>query len=237
MSDNTIDDYLDTLQSIIFSIPLPPGVKTKVTLVSECLQSPEFICAVDDINNGRYPNRIVGKGKNTVMEMRDLLDRNGWLSDNIINSFMDILQERSPNDTFLGPHFLNLWIHRDKNECKPQTELKNGTIFIPVNMENTHWSLVTIRFPQKRVLYYDSCAAEKGKRGNRVRWHVMDWLGWQYKNTSGGSHSTERNGLVSMSPTSPHRRMVMTVECLPWRTPCTSRETLGSISRAQICPS
>uniref|UniRef100_A0A0A9YVQ9 Sentrin-specific protease 2 n=1 Tax=Lygus hesperus TaxID=30085 RepID=A0A0A9YVQ9_LYGHE len=96
-----------------------------------------------------------------------LLNMN-WLNDNIINFYMELINQRSENNpdlpktyafnTFLYTSYLKSY-NRVKNYSKKVNLMEKDIILFPVH-ENAHWRLVAVRPKQKTIEYYDSLSCD-----------------------------------------------------------------------------
>lgn len=109
-----------------------------------------------------------------------------WINDEIINFFMQMLLEKnncckSKQSFFLSSFFMERLLCTDKkykfdnvrNWTKTINIYDQEHIFIPVNVSNTHWTLVVVSMLNRTIYYYDSC----GKSGLKFMNAVLRWLG------------------------------------------------------------
>lgn len=114
-----------------------------------------------------------------------------WLNDEVINFYMCLLQQR---DNFnieisdgrrVSSHYFNTFFI-DKLITKGQYNYANverwtkkfnvflkDKIFIPVNISNTHWTMIVVYIKLKEIHYYDSMS---GPGVNRFLKHILQWL-------------------------------------------------------------
>lgn len=95
-----------------------------------------------------------------------------WMNDNVIGYFMaeydlrDKANQRSTSrkpSKFFDSHFLDriapqgqYAYNQVQRWTKHQSLSKFDKVFIPVNIRNTHWTLIVVRMLAKTVSYYDS---------------------------------------------------------------------------------
>jgi hypothetical protein len=88
-----------------------------------------------------------------------------WLDDQIIHAYLALLQQRNPKTMYVSlnttqfnfpPHQRSI-NHNFINLLCPNIPItQRDLIFIPINITNTHWTLVAIDRRRKRISYYDS---------------------------------------------------------------------------------
>ncbi len=117
------------------------------------------------------------------------LRRATWLNDEVINFYMNLLQERNTTRCAatsgkLTSHYFNSFFLSKLTEGNKYTysNVKRWTkkfditqkekIFIPVNLSNTHWTMMIIFMQQKKICYYDSMSGS----GMRHMRHVLQWI-------------------------------------------------------------
>ncbi|ODV91388.1 hypothetical protein CANCADRAFT_25506, partial [Tortispora caseinolytica NRRL Y-17796] len=123
--------------------------------------------------------------------IRDLstLGEHNWLNDNIIDFYLALVTERSRTNGDLkksfcfSTHFyttlatkgyagVERWARRKKVEIKEQ-----DYVFVPVNLNNTHWCLSVINRNKKRFEYYDSLGGGAGKAFRLLREYLSAQTG------------------------------------------------------------
>jgi Ulp1 family protease len=96
-----------------------------------------------------------------------------WLNDEIINFYMQLLQEK--DDNFVTQqkksktsHYFNSFFYTKllengqyqysnvKRWTKKFDIFQKSKIFIPINLHNTHWTMLVIYMEKKEIHYYDS---------------------------------------------------------------------------------
>lgn len=102
-----------------------------------------------------------------------------WLNDEVINFYMSMLQERNTKYHYFNSFFLVKLVENGKycyNNVKRWTKkfniLEKEKIFIPVNLGNTHWTMMVIHMTAKQISYYDSMSGS----GRRHMNAVLQWI-------------------------------------------------------------
>jgi len=91
-----------------------------------------------------------------------------FLNDEVINQYMDLITERSPNTVYAFNTFFYLSL-TDKGYAHVSRWTKKIDIFskkklfIPIHVEDNHWCLVYVCFQQKSIKYYDSMGGRNFK--------------------------------------------------------------------------
>jgi sentrin-specific protease 1 len=117
------------------------------------------------------------------------LRRNTWLNDEVVNFYMAMLQERdarlcsASNGTRLPSHYFNSFFMTKllengqynygqvKRWSKKFDVFALDRVFIPINLNNTHWVMAVVYVQKKEIHYYDSMSGS-GKR------HLDAMLKW-----------------------------------------------------------
>lgn len=130
------------------------------------------------------------------------LNPEGWLDDKIINTWFELLQERSlakakydasALDLFMTTQFIewllvngNSYCYENvkrwnrpeliKKKCEQATTVFDfARVFIPVHVDGGHWCLAVVFMRQRVVQYYDSNNPEGGK-GRKYLRAIKHWL-------------------------------------------------------------
>ncbi|EDO15332.1 hypothetical protein Kpol_1011p2 [Vanderwaltozyma polyspora DSM 70294] len=121
---------------------------------------------IDRINKilNKNGNDILAKYKTLEITLRDYktLGPKRWLNDTIIEFFMQKIEEISPKTVAFNSFFytslsergyqgVRRWMKRKKVQI---TDLNK--IFVPINLNQSHWALGMIDIPRKRIIYADS---------------------------------------------------------------------------------
>lgn len=121
------------------------------------------------INGGSNNEVLVSRDKlNITRSDIKTLGKDEWLNDNIINCYMNLIQERSniptednlPTVYTMNTHFVSRLIESGYKSVERWTKRVNifsfNIILFPVHVNNNHWALVVVDFRQKTIRYYDS---------------------------------------------------------------------------------
>jgi len=114
-----------------------------------------------------------------------------WLNDEVINFYMCLLQQRDNfnieisdgrrvSSHYFNTFFINKLINKGeynyanaKRWTKKFNVFSKDKIFIPVNISNTHWTIIVVFIKLKEIHYYDSMG---GSGINRYLKHILHWL-------------------------------------------------------------
>ena len=107
------------------------------------------------------------------------------LNDEVINSFFKLLQQKETQSTYMNTYFYtkltdhghtNKYCYinvRNWSKNYPNKNLFNSTyLYIPIHVDDIHWSLVHVDFPNKKVSYLDSL----GYNGDDVLNNIMNYI-------------------------------------------------------------
>ena len=173
---------------------------------------------------------VIFKNYFVVLTKIVLMRLNGdWLNDDIIDFYLHMVQRRHVKQRELNPlfafailtsHFMELLqdcgtgLRRDslgynyarvKNITRTFNSFELNSIFIPVNINNYHWTFVHIDMILKKILYYDSLngSGHAQKHFTLSRWwltdeaakhgQVLDLAAWSDECVQGGP--TQSNSL------------------------------------------
>jgi len=120
---------------------------------------------------------------------------NTWLNDEIVNFYMCMLQERdqklcaASNGARLPSHYFNSFFiakllengqytyNNVKRWSKKFDVFSMDRIFMPINLNNTHWVMSVVYIQRKEIHYYDSMSGS----GQRHLQAILRWLGDESK--------------------------------------------------------
>jgi sentrin-specific protease 1 len=118
------------------------------------------------------------------------LRRNTWLNDEVVNFYMAMLQERdarlcsASNGARLPSHYFNSFFMTKllengqynygqvKRWSKKFDVFALDRVFIPINLNNTHWVMAVVFVQKKEIHYYDSMSGS----GKRYLDAMLKWL-------------------------------------------------------------
>ena len=151
----------------------------------------KLIKAVDDLIDLPPCDEVIMEKFSVLLMHKDLLRlKNGvWLNDEIINFFLKLLQEYHDNISCLDSAkkqniFMNTFFYSKMVEgcCYEYKNIERWTskfdifscekVFIPVNLNNLHWSLVFVSIPTQEIQYIDSL----GSAGEEILKNIKLWL-------------------------------------------------------------
>ncbi|KAJ8018682.1 Sentrin-specific protease 2 [Holothuria leucospilota] len=93
-----------------------------------------------------------------------LLNKKGWLNDNVINCYLNILSHKAmqvsntlvyPFTTFFYTCFIRDGYNASSRLVKNTNIFENEIVLVPINYE-FHWTLISINNKTKSVVFYDS---------------------------------------------------------------------------------
>ena len=102
-----------------------------------------------------------------------------WLNDEVINFYMNMLIDREPKSYFFSTFFMNKleagkyrgvekWSKKAKIDV-----LKLHKVFIPIHINNNHWTLGVINVRDQRFEYYDSLGGKGVQQLLRMREYLI----------------------------------------------------------------
>lgn len=114
-----------------------------------------------------------------------------WLNDEAINFYMCMLQERDDalckaNPKRRGSHYFNSFFMTKLREAnkysygqvkrwsKKFDSFAKDKIFVPINIQNTHWTMAVLYMQKKEIHYYDSMSGAGGQFLRDLRQWVQD---------------------------------------------------------------
>lgn len=101
-----------------------------------------------------------------------------WLNDEIINHFViSLVRSAGNNERIFGftSFFISSFMSDRKNTARWHKTLKTfemDIIVVPVNISNSHWTLVVVYVPLKRIRYLCST----GGSGEKYTAAILEWL-------------------------------------------------------------
>jgi sentrin-specific protease 1 len=112
------------------------------------------------------PDRIVADNFGIQLKQADVerLLPGGWLSDEVINFYLGLLELYFSRCHFFNTHFYALL---DKGgHARVATWTRNvdifalDMVFVPVHLYESHWALVVVNVQERAIEYYDSLASD-----------------------------------------------------------------------------
>ena len=121
------------------------------------------------------------------------LDGYSWLNDEIVNFSMSMLQERDATlckvfDQRVSSHYYNSFFMNklmdsgDGSYCYDNVKrwskkfniFEKNKIFCPINLKNTHWTMLVIYVQEKKIKFYDSMASKGTRYLNGALQYLQD---------------------------------------------------------------
>ena len=152
-----------------------------------------YAITIEDIFSGPSNNETFHINNYAVITRRDLLTLKGtsWLNDEVINFYMHMLQHRDiklseQNNTMLRSWFASTFFFvkllNDGNDRYEYNNVRKWTrkidifsadkVLIPINLTNTHWTMLVFYMLLKEIHYYDSMS----KNGDKYINYGLRWL-------------------------------------------------------------
>lgn len=179
LPDNFLDDDEENPHSQLISL-------RKASIVQEERDHAEEI-----INGIRSHTVIVIDKFNIDMTMYKIgcLRPRTWLNDEVVNFYMAMLQERDERLSKANPnrttsHYFNSFFMTKLQEgngysyagvkrwSKKFDLLSKDKIFVPININNTHWTLAVVYIQKKEIHYYDSMSGS----GRKYLQPLLNWV-------------------------------------------------------------
>lgn len=137
------------------------------------------------------PSKVITTLANIDINVNDLgtLRDRVWLNDNIMDSYLSLIVERSKNSDNLPKSFVftthfystlstkgyngvRRWAKRQKIDVT-----KLDFVFVPINVMNSHWSLAVVNNREKKFQYYDSLTGS----GGEILSHLEHYMNQEFK--------------------------------------------------------
>ena len=165
----------------------------------DALLRPEAAVTDSQVDNALGPGgdekeelATINNIKVTRGHMRCLRDRE-WLVDEVVNFYLEKLQQCSEDNTRLKCASFNTFMYDKVFRAKggycytrnakkwlwkkfKTTMLTYDKIFIPINLPNAHWMLAVVNIKEKLLQFYDSLAANGTEYLNNLRKLIGDYV-------------------------------------------------------------
>jgi Ulp1 family protease len=134
--------------------------------------------------------------RHSMTTLRD----NCWLDDEVINFYMQLLKQRdealcatNPQrrpSLFMNTFFMQKLLDTPTGYCYANVKcwtkkfdvFAHDKMIFPINLNNTHWTLLVIYFQRRRIQYYDSMAGQ----GVKYLRGALRWLNDEFQERKGG---------------------------------------------------
>jgi len=107
-----------------------------------------------EINGSNLEEMRLGNCKLTLNDFK-ILESDQWLNDEIINSYLSIIQKKTESTIILSTFTLNFntqkFNHRILKSI-PKNIMTYNKIVLPIN-HSAHWFFVEVDIPKKKILY------------------------------------------------------------------------------------
>ncbi|EDO17497.1 hypothetical protein Kpol_1058p34 [Vanderwaltozyma polyspora DSM 70294] len=129
-------------------------------------------------------NRILAKTKNIEITLRDFktLDQGRWLNDTIIEFFMKFVEQNTPGSIAYNSFFYSNLSRRGYDGVRRWMKKKKvnildlNKVFVPINLNQSHWVLCIIDIPQKSILFADSLSVGPSSTSFHVMENLQDYI-------------------------------------------------------------
>lgn len=129
-------------------------------------------------------NDVLVNGFGISFKKRDMLTLSGtnWLNDQVINFYMNLINQRSELDNIPNVYAMNCFfypkiISGGQESTKTWTKIidifSKDIILVPVHL-GAHWCLAVIDFRKKLILYYDSKGSPNFQCMNVLKQYLID---------------------------------------------------------------
>ena len=115
---------------------------------------------------------LENKRKKVNINKSDLAKLTGpyWLNDNVINSYLDLIQQRSQDNSNLPrTHCFNTYFYTKlaskgygsvRRWTKKVDIFQKDVLIVPCHVSKSHWTLTVVDLNNRKIIYYDSLGAE-----------------------------------------------------------------------------
>lgn len=202
-----IDDLFPTAEKILQEEKKAKRLANIRTLIDARFlpMSNDLQQQVDNLLSTRPTDTVVTMKFNIDISSRKLqcLQPRSWLNDEIINFYMAMLQEREDmlcgndsqrkkshyfNSLFMGKLLegQQYQYSRVKRWSKKVDVFSCRRIFFPINISNSHWTLLVIWMDEKKIVYYDSMSGS----GSVYLKSAQQWLSDESLDKKGATFDT-----------------------------------------------
>jgi len=158
-------------------------------------------------NNKDNDSTVSTSNGNIIMTVEKFrcLKPESWLNDQVINFYMDLLQDRDKKNSKQGSkitsHFFNTFFMEKMFNSAQKYNYENvmrwtksfnvfekDKVFIPINRSNNHWILIVVFIQQQKIIYYDSIADV-----NKAKLYLYLTARWLIDEAKSKNHKIEIN--------------------------------------------
>ncbi|BAO38672.1 ULP1 [Kluyveromyces marxianus] len=141
----------------------------------------------------RSDNSVLSSKYTLEVSVRDFktLAPNRWLNDTIIEFFMKYIENNTPKTVAFNSFFYSTLANRGYQGVRRWMKRKKvdildlERIFIPVNLNDSHWTLGIIDIKNKRILYLDSLSSGANSVSFLIMKNIQSYLIEESKNKLG----------------------------------------------------
>lgn len=204
------DDFHKTLAEI-----LEQRLTLKEHEVEEEEPKPAFeLAPITDVMRDAISQMIASRKvplvqiKDTSVKVQDIrtLENCGWLNDEVINAYMNLIKMRAEKkpDKYPKVHCFNTFLY-EQLQKKGYSSVRRWTkkidifdfnmLIIPIHLGN-HWCLIQIKIKEKCIQYFDSM----GSPNNHCLKSMLQYLVDEYKDKKNGDLDAGEWKLINMTP-------------------------------------
>lgn len=146
-----------------------------------------------EMNLHRQENAVLTNKDNIEVTLRDFktLAPRRWLNDTVIEFFMHFIERETPKTVAFNSYFytnlsergyqgVRRWMRRKKVQIEDLDK-----IFVPVNLNESHWALCMVEIPSKTIIYVDSLSNGPNAISFAILSDVQNYVIEESKNTMG----------------------------------------------------
>lgn len=141
----------------------------------------------------RKDNAVLTNKDNIEVTIRDFktLAPRRWLNDTVIEFFMHFIEKKTPRTVAFSSYFytnlsergyqgVRRWMRRKKAQIEQLDK-----IFVPVNLNESHWALGMIDMPSRTIIYVDSLSNGPNAVSFAILSDLQNYVAEESKNTMG----------------------------------------------------
>lgn len=144
-------------------------------------------------NLRRQDNAVLTNKDNIEVTIRDFktLAPRRWLNDTVIEFFMHFIEKKTPRTIAFNSYFytnlsergyqgVRRWMRRKKAQIEQLDK-----IFVPVNLNESHWALGMIDMPSRTIIYVDSLSNGPNAVSFAILSDLQNYVAEESKNAMG----------------------------------------------------
>lgn len=148
---------------------------------------------------GRKDNAVLSNKDNLEVTVRDFktLTPRRWLNDTVIEFFMKQIEKDSKTVVAFNSFFYTTLSQRGYQGVRRWMKRKKANIgdlekiFVPINLNQSHWALGMVDIPQKRIIYVDSLSNGPNAMSFAILSDLRNYVVEESKNAIGADFELE----------------------------------------------